>query len=259
MNVKTLYILFFCLLSNMLLAQDTLTIYYDHDWKEISDKKQAEFYRKAFIDTNKTWSVNDYYINGQLQMTGSFTTKSMTIKNGHFVYFYENGKKSSEGDCVNNKNHGKWTYWLESGQKSYEGIFVNSKPEGLWQYWYETGEKKSEGKYANNLKDGLWKFWSINGDLANEEMMQKGQLLYSTGFYETGAIRYKENYINQKKHGESTFWNLEGKIILKGNYSNDMPSGEWVRFFPDGTSMKIQYNNNGMITGKQFGGIITNH
>ena len=103
-------LLFSWFLSNSPLAQDTLTFYYDKNWKEIPEKNAAVFYRKAFVDDNNTWSVLDYYISDKIQMTGTFKSKSL-LKQGHFVYYYENGIKKSEGNYLNNKAEEKWCYW----------------------------------------------------------------------------------------------------------------------------------------------------
>lgn len=48
------------------------------------------YYRKAWKDSNKT-HVTDYFMsNGKTQMTGSYIGEGDSIKDGHFVYYYEN-------------------------------------------------------------------------------------------------------------------------------------------------------------------------
>ncbi len=62
----SVYFLFFCLLSNFVYSQDTITVYYDEDWKEISDINEASYYRKAFRDSNKVLVAHDYYISNKI-------------------------------------------------------------------------------------------------------------------------------------------------------------------------------------------------
>jgi antitoxin component YwqK of YwqJK toxin-antitoxin module len=254
MKTKYIYLILFCAISNFVLSQDTLTLYYDNDWVE-TPKSEAVFYRKAVSNTNKTWSVYDYYINDTLQMTGSYSSQKFISRQGYFVYYYGNGKKSSQGNCLNNKYHGPWTAWHENGNLHYEGEYVNNKAQGIWKYYHETGEKKTEGKFLDGNKDGLWNYWHTNGQLSNVEDFKKGVLLSSTGYYENGNLKYTENYIRGKRQGECTYRNVDGKVTLKGIYTNDVPVGEWIRSFPDGSEMKLNYVN-GTITGKQLGGII---
>ena len=63
----------------MLYAQDTVTVYYDKDWKEIQEKEHASYYRKAFVENN-IWKVNDYYMSYKLQMTGTYPSKKFDIR-----------------------------------------------------------------------------------------------------------------------------------------------------------------------------------
>ncbi len=106
--MRLLLLKFIFILSslNYVLAQDTITVYYNNKWTEIEDKNKATFYRKAFLDSNKVWIAHDYYMSNKIQMVGSFKSKKCKVKDGHFVYYYENGRKSSEGNYVKNKNEG---------------------------------------------------------------------------------------------------------------------------------------------------------
>jgi len=53
------------------------------------------------------------------------------------------------GIYLNRKNEGHWIEWYSNGQKQSEGNYRNGIREGLWIYWYETGRKYSEGNYIN--------------------------------------------------------------------------------------------------------------
>lgn len=266
---------------NCVLAQDTITIYYNNKWTEIQDKNQASFYRKAYLDSNKNWTVNDFYMSNKIQMTGTYKSKKFNTKQGHFIYFYENGKKSSEGECINNKNEGFWTYWHENGQKKsegkfkndlrqdkwifwhengqkrLEGFYVDNNAEDKWEYWFEKGEKQSEGKYLHGKKDGNWNYFYKTGQLESIEKYKDGQLNYIIGSFENEKIKYKGNFQNGLCDGEWSYWNVDGLLFLKGNFSNNFKVGEWTRFFPNGENMKIYYEK-GVLVSKQLGGIYIN-
>jgi uncharacterized protein len=266
---------------NYVLAQDTITLYYNNNWTEIPNKNQATYYRKAFIDSNKVWTVRDYYSSNKIQMTGTFKSKKFKSKHGHFIYFHENGRKASEGEYVNDKNEGIWTYWHENGQKRSEGKFKNDLRQDIWVYWHENGQRKSEGLYIDNKTEGKWEYWFDSGEKQSEGKFFHGQqdeiwnYFYKTGqikrvekyydchlnfiicYFENGNIKYQGKCINGLSEGEWKYWNVDGRLFLKGDFSNNLQVGEWTRFFPNGESMKIYYEK-GVQVSKQLGGIYIN-
>jgi uncharacterized protein len=238
--------------SNILPAQDTLTFYFDSKWKEISNKDEAEFYRKAFL-VNDIWTVRDYYKSNKIQMTGTFKSKKLTIKNGHFVYYYENGQKQSEGDFVNDVEVGKWTSWFESGKLKSESTFPgNSK--SYWKYWYESGELKSAGKFLFNNRDNVWNFWYKNGQLESIETFKNGFLTLEKYYYKNGQMNFTGRYLNGNRNGDWTFYDADGRIYYYGSYTNGNRDGNWIRFFKEG-KMQVNYSR-GEIVNKEFGGMV---
>jgi uncharacterized protein len=254
MKVLLPFPLLFLLLNQSVCAQDTLRVYYDKDWNEIRNKDEAEFYRKAFWDNNHIWTVEDYYKSHRIQMTGSYKSKDMKLKQGHYVYYHENGNKSSEGNYVNDKAQDLWTIWYDNGQIKSKGNYVEDKLEGRWEYWYETGQKKSAGGYLKGEREGLWQFWYKSGPTEAEETYRKGVVVSATGFFENGMLQYKGGYVNGERQGEWVYWNVDGRMFLKGKFAMGRRAGEWVRIFPDG-EMKLNYKN-GMLENKIQGGIV---
>jgi Uncharacterized protein conserved in bacteria len=247
-------IIFLFVLSDLLFAQDTITLYYNSNWVEISNKDEATYYRKAFEDTNKVWNVRDYYISNKIQMTGAFKSKKLISRQGHFIYYHENGKKSSEGNYINNRAEGFWNYWHENGQKKSSGEYLAGKKEGAWEYWYEDGSKKSEGKYLKDESVDVWNYWYQSGQLKSKETYKKDGLFTYEGYYENGAARVKGNIVNGKPQGTWVYWNSDGRITMKGDFNHGLKDGEWIRFFPY-SEMNLLFKN-GAYEGKQFGGIV---
>lgn len=64
------------------------------------------------------YKVKDYYKSGQLQMSGTFTSKRLKKKTGPFTYFHENGNKDAEGNFNKDKREGEWIWYHENGAKS---------------------------------------------------------------------------------------------------------------------------------------------
>jgi len=254
--MKSIFIssLFFFVLTITVCSQDTIRVFYDKEWKEIPGENNASYFRKAFMDNNKVWVANDYYISGKIQMTGSFKSKKLDVKQGYFIYYYENGQKSSEGKYLNNKAEDEWNLWYENGQKKSQGKFINDKFEGEWNSWFENGQKKSHGKMVNDNRDGEWDFWNEKGNLQGKEYYKNGLLYLTEGYFENGIKSFSGKYLNGKRTGMWTYWNTEGRIAFQGNFKNGMRDGEWTRYLTEG-KMNVHYDN-GEIQGKKFGGIV---
>jgi len=253
MNKILVSLLLIFMASTALFAQDTITIYYNKNWLEIPDKKDAVFYRKAFPDSNHVWTANDFYTSNKIQMTGTYKSKRLDVKHGHFIYYFENGNKSSEGDYVDDKSEGIWTTWYENGQKKSEGAYNDDLADGIWHYWYETGEKKSEGTCINDKKMGVWNYWYESGELESTETYSRAGNCTYEEFHENGVMRCKGTVVNNQVDGLWTYWNSDGRVFLKGNFRDGLKNGEWVRPFREG-EMKL-YFKDGVLQGKQLGGI----
>lgn len=251
-------ILFIFLFSGIGFSQDTLTVYYDKDWNELIDIEKHVYYRKAFPGEKYKWDVIDFYKDGNVQMTGTYKTYEMIKKHGHFVYYYENSNKASEGKFYKDKNEGKWKYWHENGKKksegSYEknkkrgiwsfwydngnkkseGHFENSGKNGFWKYWYENGTKKAEGDFVNNGKENIWKYYNENGVLISEESFEYGFLSWEINYFKNGLKKNHKSFKRGQPHGSWSFWNRNGKEILTGYFKNGARIGVWTRTFLSG-------------------------
>ena len=104
---KYLHLLIIIFIIQATVAQDTITKFYNQNWKEIKNLENASFYRKFFI-SNNIYVANDYYKNGSIQMIGNYANKKGTLREGYFKYFFENGNIKSEGNYLKNEQNGKW-------------------------------------------------------------------------------------------------------------------------------------------------------
>ncbi len=78
-------------------------------------------------------------------------------------------------------------------------------------------------------------------------------MLFIEGYFENSNIKYKGNYVKGKRQGVWMYWNVDKRVVLKGEYNKGLREGVWTRSFREG-EMKM-YFNNGVLEGKQFGGI----
>lgn len=278
MKVFTLTTYLIILFINSSFSQDTTIIYYDKDWKIISDKELASYYRKTVKNQASEYNVIDYYLNGKIQMTGSYKDKLQKIKAGHYVYYYENGIRQSEGDYLNNMKVDRWIYWHENGIKELEGDMKNGKKEGIWTEWYDNGQKLTVGKYTLDRQDGTWVSWFDTGETLSEGNLVNGYLdgiwkifyksgqtkylkvfkekfiVSETGYYVNNVIKYKGDYKKGEKHGEWKFYDFEGNLYFNGSFIFGAKNGEWTRYFKSKETMKLFFKNDDLLN-KELGGI----
>lgn len=279
--MKFIIVFFVCLfsLNKTSIAGDTIVKYFNRDWVEIDDKVQASFYRKIYQKSEKLWIVLDYFKSQKLQMSGSYSNKKLTKKQGHFDYYFENGRKSIEGDFADDlktgvwiewhengkkstegnykagKREGNWVAWYDNGQKRAEGLYVNDEQTGKWVYGFESGERKSEGVFINGQKDGDWTYFYKSGSRETVEEFRDFKLVFITGYFEGGQVNFKGKCKNNMSEGEWNYWNVDGRLCFTGNFSENKQDGKWTRYFSDGSSMDVYYKK-GVLSSESLGGIV---
>lgn len=223
---KIKYLLLLSLISNIIIAQDTVIVYYNQDWEKIDNKDYASFYRKAFYDSTKLWRVRDYFISGKIQMEGAYKTKKEKKQAGYFSYYYENGQKQSEGYYAEGLKKGAWTQWHENGALQSEGKYKDGELNGTWLYLHENGKKKSTGRYTDGEREEEWGFWFQNGN-----------------------PKAKGGYTHSLKNGEWTYYHENGQISSEGNYADNLANGEWTYWYESGE----QQSKGVWVSGKKNG------
>mgnify|MGYP000046380805 CR=1 FL=1 len=223
-----LILVFICfILFNAAIGQPKRdTIYLDENWS-ICEKPVAEYYRVAslLIDQELFYvgEVNDYYIEGQIEMKGIYNNKGM--RDGYFTFYRKNGKKSKEGKFSKDEMVGIWNYYDEnenihvqfdcknsleftpllivsnSGDtilKNGNGYFSLNCQKDLPNVFSPTISYTIEGKVTNGKKDGEYKYW-INDKEGKPEP-------FCTDFYQNGVLKYIKN--NNKNNDEVKPCNL---------------------------------------------------
>ena len=185
-NILSLFIIFF-IGSNISFGKDTITVYYDSDWEKVRSIKKAVYYRKAFKDTQGQYIVKDYFLNGDLQMSGTYITKKFEIKNGTFIYYYDNGQKKSEYNYVKNKRYGDCATWFDSGQIASKSSYDANGKTGKWIEWFKDGGTDNEEHFLNDLKHGECTYYHYSGKISAIEYYTNGKFIRSRYFDEQGS------------------------------------------------------------------------
>jgi antitoxin component YwqK of YwqJK toxin-antitoxin module len=261
-----------CFMS--LYSQDTLSVFYNKDWKEVKTREEAAYYRIAFQNKDDLWEAYDYFMSGKLQMIGAYSDKKMTIKEGNYVFFYENGNKSEESNYKNGKLDGilttffdngkvkrKTNYsngkkngaaiaWFESGVKLSEGKFVNGFEDGLWIFYHENSKKKSQGEIKNGKLDGYWIFW-----FDNDSIQGKGKFILGkkdsiwVHYHEFGNLAEIDSFVDRELAGIKGF-HENGLLSYSGSYTSEKKTGLWQYYSDSGEPMFIGNFLNGKKEGE---------
>ena len=117
-------------------ATENDTIYFNSDWNKCL-KEEAKYYR-IVEKQDVGYLVKDIFMGSNApQMISNCSGLDPLIKNGKCTFYFDNGKKSSEGNYENNKQTGTWVSYFEDGKKSSVGNYQNEKQSGIWTIWQE--------------------------------------------------------------------------------------------------------------------------
>ena len=183
--------------------------------------------------------------------------------NGHVVFYYPTGEKSSEGTLVNGKPEGWWRSYNTAGVLISEGNRRNFLLDSLWTFYADDGQKTMTVYYRDGKKDGeqvvynadeyvvcQWRSDTIVGEALTydkkhrlikrvpyengqphglaKEMDTTGLVIAVTNYYR--GVQSRRERINrtdklgQKQGNWKLFWE-NGNIHMEGSYLNDKKHG----------------------------------
>jgi len=187
--------------------------YYDNDWKLVTDRKKAQYYRHVFktSDPEKVL-IKDFYMSGQLQFEGLATDYDARDAN----------KLANEGICR----------WYEAdGRLSKEAEYRSGKQEGLSKTWDDDGDLTVE-YYVNDVQEGP-------SNIFNKEGLLVGRINYSSGIVEKFNIAclpecqtiYFEDFSNRYEaaYRDWSFDNSTRFVDPNGIYIQLAPETELVQ------------------------------
>lgn len=123
------------------------TLYYDKDWKGVSNASFATYYRvydsKDKSDLRKHF--RDYYITGELQAEGGYiridkVDDSKSIFDGDYVTYYKSGKVEQKGHRDKGIGEGEYTAYYENGLVKMHTFLKKGKANGILTEFNEQGD-----------------------------------------------------------------------------------------------------------------------
>ena len=135
-------------------------------------------------------------------------------KDGPFIEYWVNGKKSAEGAYKNKKLDGVYTEYFKSGNKKSELTYVGGERNGPYTSWFDLphlGVRKSaEGTFKGGKEYGTTKCYHENGKMSY--LKGHGPNRNETTWHKNG----QRESVTKYKNGKLTFrqtWNDKGKEL----------------------------------------------
>ena len=249
--------------SIKLQAQDTTYYYLDTGYQSwiTTTKDKAEFYRPLPLKKEGDFfKVEDYYINGNLQMTGLSSSEERDLFEGLVTWYYSNGEKQQTTAYKNGKKNGAYTFFYTDGSIKAAGTYENNRP--------MNGTFVQEGRYGANVYIGVMEIFeyennkiiggittytnsqqiaerafidhanesikSVYYDRAGEEIGQYRctlddkekngiEIYFHKDGYQATTIGTIENYQENTLNGETRSYDNFGNISTEGIYKDGLP------------------------------------
>lgn len=132
------------------------TLYYDKDWKGVSNSAFASFYRVLDLSDKATQKKHfrDYYITGELQSEGRYISvdkadDSKSIFDGEWIAYYKSGKVEQKGFRLNGIAQGDYTTYYENGLVKTHVTMLEGKANGILTQFNEDGSMCIEREMLN--------------------------------------------------------------------------------------------------------------
>jgi antitoxin component YwqK of YwqJK toxin-antitoxin module len=143
--------------------------------------------------------------------------------NAYVALYYDSGEKMSEGAMNKDQETGEWTSWHENGNLKSKGQYEEGKMNGLWKWYDEAGVLTGTGSYEEGVESGTWMH-----------------------YYADGVVSDSGSYTLGLKEGLWKFYHENGNLKYSINYKAGMMHGEKILLSASGTTVKVDYFENGI-------------
>ena len=190
---------------NYSFGQTTKAIYFDADWAK-TDSENASYYREVKKEGPKLYLIQDFYLNGQVQMSGHYHDKKGSIETGTFTYYDSTGAKEQVTNYRNGDRDGLQAFFYSNGVTRLQVSYSDGLEVGDYSEFYESGELRAKAKY-------------INGDLVGElsRFYGGGDTLMSISLDELGSGKVTVSY-------------QDGNLLEEGYFIEGLRDGIWYRY-----------------------------
>lgn len=192
---------------------ETDTLYYDKEWKVVSNKAFAEYFR-VFPVTDDSVSrkpYRDYYITGELQSEGGYITidvfdDSNSVFDGESTLYYKSGKIEQKLYWNRGRQEGEYIRYAENGLVLLHANMKDDKYHGLYTQFSEDGNLCIQMEYRDG--EPLYDYYMLSN---NEGLCSKIRLSDKQPIYDAPLLSEKQT---EYRNGQAwPYYNKNGILV----------------------------------------------
>lgn len=192
------------------------TIYYNKNWKVITNKAFASYYRYALYPANPTMTkeFKTYYIDGALQGEGSFleldkNDDANSKFTDTYISYYKDGNVEEKKTYVDGKLNGEYSIYFNNGNINKHFLMSEGRRDGLSASFTEDGKICTLTPYVSDQPDGYYVVVDIDGNYSKYSLADKQPVL------ETPS---PSEIVTEYKNGVAwPYYNKNGLIVGASN------------------------------------------
>lgn len=147
--------------------------------------------------------------------------------------------------------NGKQVFYFPDGRISSEGTMRDGKPDGYWKTYNQEGILVSEGNRKDFELDSTWKFYDEEGKITTEINYLNGKKNGIRKTYRQDEI-IEENFVNDLKEGLTRYLFPSGKIRREINFRGGLEDGLAREFDEDGRIITLITYKGGFILEREL-------
>ncbi len=195
------------------------------------------------------------------------------LKQGRWVYFYENGRIRLEGNYRDDKKNGYFKQYDRDGnliivEKYLDDLLQENVAElvelDVRTDYYPSGKIKTVASYKDGIPEGVRREYAEDGRIVMAYTFIEGQMTgqgimneqgikqgHWKEFFRDGQLKAEGDYSNGKKVGGWKFFYPDGTLEQEGFYNQDgQLDGQWRWYFPSGTLHREEQYLNDLVDGR---------
>lgn len=205
------------------------TIYYDNEWKGVSNPHFATFYR--IIEKNPTEgyrkTFRDFYATGELQSEGGYITidrfdDSQSVMDGKWTNYFKSGAVEQKGYRKNGKQEGEYIRFYENGSIAMRANFSNDKLHGLYTEFTKEGLCFQQEFWDGEPKNDYYVVSNDNG-LYSKIRIKDNTPIFTSPSLNSKKVEYRD--------GEAWPYYINDGILIAMTNTETNDYGKYYRIY----------------------------
>jgi uncharacterized protein len=191
-------------------------------------------------------------LNQKIRRTGYLKNN---IRDGQWIFYYQNGQKWRVEDYIKGKIHGKQLTYYPSGELNGDGQYINGEMEGVFSMYYPNGKLKQTITLKNNKRNGKHTLYDEEGNIVSEidiiNDQTNGKMLE---YHSNGQIKKEVEMKDGKENGiYRCYYKSTGQLHSEKTFTNGvLDEGQFDVFNKDGSLRYTLVNKDGKITSNGY-------